>query len=451
MTFRGGSALALTMVVTGFLSLPVAAQTAAESTEERILRRMEEIEKEMQQLRSELIESRAAAKQAKQQADAAKVEAQAAIDRAKTAEQHAEAAVKEAETAIHHAKEPINAAMKWHLSGYADTDFVAGDAELGNSFLSGNFNPAFHWQYKNWLLFEAEAEISLDTEGETEFELEYAQFDILVHDYLTVVLGQYLSPIGQFQERLHPSWINRLPTSPAGFGHDGAQPLSDIGVQLRGGIPINGMTITYSLAAGNGPELNDEAEISQEATARDDNKNKSLGARIGFFPVPYLEIGASVKSARIIGNDGMGPLTPSSADFFLWGADAAYTRGSWDIRFEYLDLELDPLLSATEDDPVVSLLGGQELSAWYVQTAYRLDGVSDHPIIRKFEPVVRYGEFKAEGNEHVEEEAEKRFNFGINYWFAPSIVGRFSVEYRDYFDETVENDTRYIFQFAYGF
>lgn len=46
---------------------------------------------------------------------------------------------------------------------------------------------------------------------------------------------------------------------------------------------------------------------------------------------------------------------------------------------------------------------------------------------------------------------EKRINFGVNYLFAPSIVAKLSVELRDFFEADKEDETRVLFQIAYGF
>ncbi len=107
----------------------------------------------------------------------------------------------------------------WHLAGYADTTFIVRDfdGETTADFSAARFNPGFHFQYKDLVLLEAEAEIAIDGDGETELELEYAQADIFLHNNATLVLGQFLSPVGQFQERMHPTWINRMANPPPGL------------------------------------------------------------------------------------------------------------------------------------------------------------------------------------------------------------------------------------------
>jgi len=101
-------------------------------------------------------------------------------------------------------------ATSWHLAGYADVGFEAVSGDTKDTFVAGKFNPSFHFQFKDWIMFESELEIETSDEGETEIAVEYSQLNFLVHDNVTLVVGKFLSPIGQFQERLHPSWINRV-------------------------------------------------------------------------------------------------------------------------------------------------------------------------------------------------------------------------------------------------
>lgn len=350
---------------------------------------------------------------------------------------------------------------KWHLAGYADATFVVSDfdGQTTADFSAARFNPAFHFQYKDLVLIEAEAEISVDGEGETEFELEYAQADIFLHDNAVLVVGQFLSPVGQFQERLHPTWINRMANPPPGFGHDGVQPTSEVGAMLRGGFSIGQAIATYAVAVGNGPRLGHEGGVVFEGTGGDDNSNKAISGRIGILPLPYIEVGGSFLTGKVSGMAmpaEMSGLDPSDADVTLWGADAAYTRGPWDVRAEYLNSTRDPINTLSDETDMVEALPKLKLETWYGQIAYSLSGLTDNKILQRFEPAVRYGEYKVTGlDELAEEAAEKRLSIGLNYWLAPSIVTRGVLELRDFTareaDDPMSSETRFLLQFAYGF
>lgn len=340
------------------------------------------------------------------------------------------------------------------IAGYAETGLAISDRETqsGTTFLSGSLNPGLYVQYKDLLLFESEIEIAATEDGDTEVAVEFAQIDIFLHDYVTLVAGKFLSPVGQYQERLHPAWINRLPSSPPGFSHDGLQPGAEVGVQLRGGIPAGRSRFTYALAIGNGPRFAGHGSPMQEGFTDDDNSNKAISGRIGFLPVPYLEFGGSImrSRARIVSEETLETLP--DVGFNIWGLDAAYTRGPWDVRAEFLSgtRSAYDLMMDGEVMPVPKL----KLTAWYAQVAYRLSGITQQRIFQNFEPVVRYGEYRVKGLDELAEEAqEKRWDFGLNYWFAPQFVLHGALELRRFTarEEGERNDTRFLLQFGYGF
>ncbi len=356
----------------------------------------------------------------------------------------------------------------WHIAGYAHAGAIVSDGDTEDSFLFGGFNPAFHFQYRDLVMFEGEVEIT-QTDNETNVELENAQINLLLHDNVTIAAGKFYSPVGQFQERLHPAWINRLPDAPAGFGHGGIQPLTDVGVMARGGARIsNDMRVNYSVAVGNGPRLG-HGGVELEGFASDDNGNKSVSGRLGFFPFPELEVGGSFMTAELIGPEDHETESLTDIDFDLWGADFAYVRGPWRFRGEYLTAEATGF-PAEEDDhgpeaafiraaaegdddhgEEASLAENTEWTAWYVELAFRMSGLTEHSFVRNFEPVVRYGEYEVTGDHEAEEQSEDRFNVGLNYWFSPSIVLKGSVEWRDFPSDEIEDETRTLFQLAYGF
>ncbi|WP_272990267.1 MULTISPECIES: hypothetical protein [Hyphomonas] len=413
-------------------------QTAA------LMERIEQLEAELADLRGEILQS-------SETAGKAEAAAKDALDRV--------AEVQDQAPLVPAYSGPAGMPdTKWHLAGYADVGFVGGDISGPDSFVSGKFNPALHFQYKDFLLFEGELEYATTGDGETTSELEYSQIDLVLNDHATLVVGKYLSPIGQFQERLHPSWINKVQGAPAGFGHDGVQPASDTGVQLRGSLPAGSTRLTYALAVGNGPRTTSEGGVELMGMGSDENSNKSVGGRVGFFPVPALELGGSYLTARVDGITDQGVPVPAGsglpldARFQLWGVDAAYTKGPVAARFEYLKSERGKLFTITDEEPDGVLLPDLRMEAWYGQLSYRLSGFSDSEVIHKLEPVVRYGEFSIRGHPELEEEnAQKRLNAGLNYWLAPTIVARAGFEWRDYTVPGVRNETLIQFQLGYGF
>ena len=91
-----------------------------------------------------------------------------------------------------------------HLAGYADVGYTESENDDG-SFGAGRFAPIFHYQYRDLVLVEAELEVEVEDDGETETLLEYLSINYFINDYMTLVGGKFLSPIGQFRQNLHPS------------------------------------------------------------------------------------------------------------------------------------------------------------------------------------------------------------------------------------------------------
>ena len=79
-------------------------------------------------------------------------------------------------------------------------------------FSSPDFAPFFFVQLNDQFLLAAS--IDINNGGVSVGE---AQVNWFVNDWLTVVVGRYLTPIGFFNERLNHEWINRLPDVPLMF------------------------------------------------------------------------------------------------------------------------------------------------------------------------------------------------------------------------------------------
>ena len=424
---RGPAVVAAVAITMGIVSF-VGPQAGAADSSAPLVDRIEALERELQTMKDELAEAKEDARAAKNDAASAKKEARA--------------------------EESV--LTKWHLSGYSVANFSASDAAgADTTFGPVKFNPGIHFQYKDWLLFESELELEIEDDTATNLELEFASLNFFATDYLTIVAGKFLSPIGQFQERLHPEWINKMPDRPAGFaGGAGILPLNEVGVMLRGGVTVNPM-FNYSVYIGNGPQVELSAgeleKVELEGFGSDDNNNKAVGGRVGVLPIPEVEVGVSLLTSQIEGKKGAVAGDVTEGDFFLWAADASYTDGPVDLRFEYLSSELDTFFSQAEPGTATELIPTTEWEAWYVQAAYQLSGITDEPITRNLEPVVRYGQSDAKGfgNFVTEANPEDRLTIGLNYLFAPSVIGKLAVSWRDF--ENGEDATELKLQGAYGF
>ena len=325
-----------------------------------------------------------------------------------------------------------NASSTKHFAGYADVGYTDGKRSNG-LFDAAAFNPAFHYQYQDLVILDAELEIAVDPTGGTEVGLEFATIGLLVHDYAVVYAGKFNSGVGQFRQNLHPGWINRLPSVPVGFGHDQGAPSQEVGAGVRGAIPLGGMRATYDVWVGNGPalELNgagDEIEMigTEGATGNDDGK-KVFGTRLALFPLARLEIGVSAVGGDVaVTGEGV-------RDYRVAGADAAYRLGNLDLRAEYVEQKVGDLAAS------VAPAGGRWRTG-YVQAAYRFAP-------RGWEAVLRYGDYRTP---HADQDQEQ-WAAGVNYWFAPNVVAKLAYEFNKGLVDTPTDDDRLLLQLAYGF
>ena len=348
-------------------------------------------------------------------------------------------------------KEEARQAGEWnapdslvHLTGYADVGYTNEKDEDG-SFKVGTFAPIFHYQYRDKFMLEAELEIEVENDGETEVSLEYMTIDWFMNDYAALVAGKFLSPIGQFRQNLHPSWINKMASAPPGFGHDGAAPVSDIGFQVRGGFPIGNVRSNYALYVSNGPELNAESEdgefelegIEAEGFNTDIDGNKTFGGRYGIIPMAGLEIGLSAATgkASVTNIDGeeihdIG----DSRDYDVLGADFAWQRKTMEVRGEYVQTKIGDAVAG----PAAS--DGGDWTTWYLQGSYQFPSV-------KLEPVLRYTDFDSP---HASDDV-KQWAAGLNYLFTNQFIAKLNYESNDVNEGSHTPESRWLVQLAYGF
>jgi hypothetical protein len=324
-----------------------------------------------------------------------------------------------------------------HLAGYGDVSF-ASVKDGADAFNAANFNPIFHFQYKDFLFFETEIETMTLADGGTKVEVEYANLNYFVNDYATVFAGKFLSPIGFFKANLHPSWINKFASAPPGFGHDAVgAPTSDVGAGVRGGFFMGSLKSTYALYAGNGPrlELNaagDEIEmVEAEGATGNEDKKMIVGGRFGLNVLPNLQLGVSAGSSKVA-VEAPGGLE-STRSYDVNGFDAAFQYRGFDVRGEYIQQKVGALASSVAPEEA-------KWTAQYAQAAYRISGTG-------WEPVVRWSKVESP---HADQEI-KQTAFGINYWLAANSVAKLDLERNQGLIGTPNDADRVLVQFAYGF
>jgi hypothetical protein len=311
------------------------------------------------------------------------------------------------------------------IRGYGHTGLnnVTTNDETESSYVGSAFAPIFLFKHSDKLMFEAELEFVLEN-NELEIGLEYANVMFVANDYLTIRAGKFLLPFGTFMERLHPSWVNRFPTKPLGFGHDGIAPSSGIGVELRGSVNLGGPRLNYSVYSTNGPRLKDgsdepdEAGMLQFSNFEDNNNRKAFGGRIGLLPFSdsSTEIGFSAYSTN---GTGVKESVYEDVGAFLYALDFSLVKqipaisGIVDIKSQYNNSKID---NATYFDPEDgdTYTFDNESNSFYAQLSYR-PTMADSDFIRKLELVGRYSNFNAPVDAEWAGKSEQ-YAFGFNYW-----------------------------------
>lgn len=153
----------------------------------------------------------------------------------------------------------------------------------------------------------------------------------------------------------------------------------------------------------------------------DTNENKAFGGRIGFFPIPQLEVGYGAEWSEVEPKGS----SLGSVDAFLQSADLNYTRdsdllrGTIDARFQWAWSDVD---TVTFDPDGTSGFGplrfNNDRSGGYGQLAYRPSKL-DNGFVRHLEAVVRFDALDAPGGAPAAFD-EERWTIGLNYWLAPS-------------------------------
>lgn len=337
---------------------------------------------------------------------------------------------------------------KFLVTGYGTVGFT--DTEHGNSSFSTSLSPLFLWKASDKLLFSAELQFGLEDHG-TETELEYANAAYIVNDHLTLRFGKLLTPLSTFQEHQHPTWINKLPNSPmfaAHGGHgSGAQlvPITSLGAEARGGFTLdNGMKLTYSAIISNGPVLDvdhDPGTLEFNNFA-DINNNKAIGGRIGFLPIPELEIAYGFQYAGDVVADGEGfddvaLVTHVLAVSYVTEKDAI--GGRIEARAEFVLNDFDTELDFGSGPIDLDRQGG------YLQVAYR--PTLSEGFVKDLEGVVRY-DFVDQPSEFAFD--SDRYTAGVNYWVSPSAVFKLAYMWEDA-EGSREGEDALMLQFAIGF
>jgi hypothetical protein len=354
---------------------------------------------------------------------------------------------------------------------------VVGDAETVFGRISGqhsafafaDFAPIFLYRANENILFEAGFDFTLANNAPASggtaygFDLSFATLDYVFNDYVTVLAGNLLLPLGTYTER-GAGWLNKIPDNPLPRG---LLPNNGAGLQLRGAVPLggNGQMLTYSVYGVNGPssvdgtgnsgslDLGGNVGILSGATSfprqygyglpgtsfsavGNLHSDPSGGGRVGWFypwkPHYDVELGLSGQSGEW--NDLGG----------IWSAvvaDAAVHIGpAIEVKGEYINTWV-----GTTD------LGNIRPNGWWVQGGYKLSGLGlELPVVNNVELVGRYDQ---SNDGLVPATNAERYTAGFVYYFSNTLLfeGDYEWLHSSGPNAQVFPSNELLFQISYGF
>jgi hypothetical protein len=332
------------------------------------------------------------------------------------------------------------------ILGDAEVQYAKTSGQHG-TFLFADFAPIFLYRGGDKVLFEVGFDFALQNNAPnsagatTTINISFAQLDYLINDYVTLVAGDMLLPLGTYSERT-AGWLNKIPDDP--LPRD-LLPGAGVGAQLRGAVPLGqtGKLLNYSVWGVNGPSSADgtgnaeSLDLGGNVGSRSDNAVANLhgqpsgGARVGWF-MPFkphydLELGLSGQSGEW-----------DNAGRHLWSAvvaDASLHLGSsFEVKGEYIRSWYG---SADH--------GNVRPEGWWVQAGYKLAGLNlDWPYINNLELVNRYDSIHDGLGTQT-----RRYTLGFIYYLSNTLL--FEGDYEFLHSTDPAQKDQLILQLSYGF
>ena len=295
---------------------------------------------------------------------------------------------------------------------------------------SAGVNPLILWKIGDRLIFETEFEVQLNSKedgGGTDFGMEIANLSYLVNDNLIIGGGLFKTPLGIFNERLESKWVNKLPDRPLPYDDAvGIAQEASVGIFAKGVFGTGAGDLNYAVYVSNGPSLNTDGDNPGSLDFEnniDENDSKAVGGRIGWIPLPYLELGYSIQWAKV------NPSGFENVHALTQAVDLSYVRtypqikGQIDFRAEWVLANIDNATYVVDGN---ASRFNNDRNAGYLQIAYRPTQV-EGKFLKNLEFIFRYDRL------NVSKSApnggyEQRYTFGIDYWLNPSTVVKIAYE-----------------------
>ena len=406
-----------------------------EQTHEQDQKAHEQDQQVIQQLQQQLGETKAAVTNAQQTAD----------DVAK---------VQSAYPVVSNSQGPMH---NFTMVGDAEAQFGKTSGQH-SAFELADFAPIFLFRASDDVLFEAGFDVMLNNNTDafgnrapgssTSVSMSFGQLDYLLNDYMTLVAGDMLLPLGTYSER-GAGWLNKIPDDP--LVRDDLLPGSGVGAQLRGSVPVgeSGQMVTYAVYGVNGPSsgtgtatvaTGDLDLAGNVGNGGNWHANPSGGGRVGWFypwqPHYDLELGISGQTGEW-----------SDSGNRQWSAavvDAALHLGpNIEVKGEYINTWVE-----TDD------VGKIRPDGWWAQAGYKLAGLNlELPYINNVELVSRYDRENDAGlfGGGAGNTKTDRYTAGGVYYFSNTLLFEADYEWLVSHGPAALPPNSFVLQLSYGF
>ena len=207
-------------------------------------------------------------------------------------------------------------------------------------------------------------------------------------------------------------------------------------MELRGAAYLGPIKTNYSVYVTNGPQLNDGSEepveggVLHHGIVPDNNKNKTIGGRVGFFPMSNsaLEVGLSAMYGKVGDQDSK----YEDIAALLYALDLSYVRNLpgiksvLDIKAQYSVSEVDEAEYPEEEDPNEFHTFDNNSTTWFAQLSLRPAFVASK-FFQNLEIAGRYSTLTTPKGAPWEVD-QKQWDIGLNYWLDWRTVLKFSYQ-----------------------
>jgi hypothetical protein len=189
---------------------------------------------------------------------------------------------------------------------------------------------------------------------------------------------------------------------------------TDYGVEVEGGLPMGTMKMNYDVALSNGNQLLEDGSLTS-GNIEDNNKNKTVTARLGLLPFSNssLEVGVSGMFGKV-GDNG--------SDFRnvkgnMYAFDLNYVKTFnpvlLNIKGQYNIIDISHADFTSPVDPAQTYTFDNKTTSYFAQCALRPTGAKG--VLKDFELAGRYTEYDTPSNSTWGSD-QHTASIGLNYW-----------------------------------